>query len=141
MAWNRGEKNRGGSVHPRWVLSFIAICYLLWGVASGDGVLFNRWPAHASRADESTAPAPQGRKTPDTRIRCETVYLIRKGADYVTAGERRFILLPGSLLQDGQQKPLTLHDITLPCHASLCYYRTPNRRDAFLVSLCLVPER
>jgi hypothetical protein len=72
---------------------------------------------------------------------CQTVYLISKGNTYVTAGERQFTLLPGSLLQDAQKKPLALHDIRLPSHASLCYYRKPNRRDAYLVSLNLIPER
>jgi hypothetical protein len=72
---------------------------------------------------------------------CQAVYLIRKGNNYVTAGERHFTLLPGSVLQDAQKKPLTLNDITLPCHASLCYWLTVNRRDAYLVSLCLIPER
>lgn len=71
---------------------------------------------------------------------CQAVYLISKGDNYVMGGERQFTLLPGSLLHDTEKKPLTLQDLTLPCHASLCYYLTPNRRDGCLVSLCLMPE-
>jgi hypothetical protein len=128
-------------VHRRLVLSLVTVFSLLRGVASGDGVHFKRWPAHSSWANEATALPPQGRKIPDARIMCHTVYLISKGNMYVTAGERQFTLLPGAVLQDAQKKPLTLHDIRLPCHASLCYYRTPNRRDACIVSLSLMPER
>jgi len=122
-------------------LSLITLFSLLRGVASEDGVLLNQSPPHSSWADETTALPLQGRKTPDAGIMCQAVYLIRKGNNYVTAGERHFTLLPGSVLQDTKKKPLTLQEITLPCHASLCYYLKPNRRDACLVSLCLMPAR
>jgi hypothetical protein len=128
-------------VHQRWILSLITLFFLLGGVASEDGVLFNQSPTHSSWANETTAlPIPEG-KTPDARIMCQAVYLIRKGNNYVMGDERQFTLLPGSVLHDAQKKPITLQDLTLPCHASLCYYIMPNRRDACLVSLCLMPER
>jgi hypothetical protein len=74
-------------------------------------------------------------------VMCQVFYLIRKGINYVMVGERQFTLLPGSVLHDAKKKPLTLQEITLPCHASLCYYLKPNRRDAYLVSLYLMPEK
>lgn len=128
-------------MHQRFVLSLITIFFLLGGVASADGVLFNRSPAHPSRADEPTALPPHGRETSDSRVMCQVFYLIRKGINYVMVGERQFTLLPGSVLHDAKKKPLTLQEITLPCHASLCYYLKPNRRDAYLVSLYLMPEK
>jgi hypothetical protein len=128
-------------VHPRCVLSLITLSYLILGDTSGDGLLLNQPPAHYSWADVATALPPQGRKASDGGIMCQVVYLTSKGNNHVMAGERQFNLLPGSVLQDAQKKPLALNDITLPCHASFCYWLTVNRRDAYLVSLCLIPER
>lgn len=118
----------------------MTVFILLLAVAGWHTVLVDRQPLPSSCAGEITASPPRAEETAAAGLLCQVFSIVSTGNDYLMAGERQFILNPGSVLEDLNKNPLTLEDLPLPCRASICYYLKPNRPEAHLLSLTLMPE-